>query len=69
MLDLESRGLPAGFVASCEFTDAAAAQGRSLGISPKSVFVPHPIQDRTDAEMSELARAAIDDVRALIAES
>ena len=69
MLDLESRGLPAGFVASCEFTDAAAAQGRSLGIAPKSVFVPHPIQDRTDAEMSALARAAIDDVRALIAES
>ncbi len=69
MLDLESRGLPAGFVASCEFTDAAAAQGRSLGIAPKSVFVPHPIQDRTDAEMAELARAAIDDVRALITES
>ena len=69
MLDLESRGLPAGFVASCEFTDAAAAQGRSLGIAPKSVFVPHPIQDRTDAEMAELARAAIDDVRALIADS
>ncbi len=68
MLDLESRGLPAGFVASCEFEGAAAAQGRSLGIAPKSVFVPHPIQDRTDAEMAELARAAIDDIRALIAE-
>ncbi len=66
MLDLESRGLPAGFVASREFEDAAAAQGRSLGIAPKSAFVPHPIQDRTDAEMAALARAAIDDIRALI---
>ena len=69
MLDLESRGLPAGFVASCEFEDAAAAQGRSLGIAPKSVFVPHPIQDRTDAEMADLAREAIDNIRALIADS
>ena len=69
MLDLESRGLPAGFVASCEFTDAAAAQGRSLGIAPASMFVPHPIQDRTDAEMAELARQAIDEIRALITKS
>lgn len=69
MLDLESRGLPAGFVASREFTDAAEAQGRSLGIAPKSIFVPHPIQDRTDAEMAVLAREAIDGVRALITES
>ena len=69
MLDLESRGLPAGFVASCEFTDAAAAQGKSLGIAPKSMFVPHPIQDRTDAEMAELARQAIDEIRALITKS
>ena len=69
MLDLESRGLPAGFVASCEFEDASAAQGRSLGIAPKSIFVPHPIQDRTDAEMADLARDAIDNIRALIADS
>ena len=66
MLDLESRGLPAGFVASSEFRDAAAAQGGSLGIAPKSLFVPHPIQDRTDAEMAELAREAIDGIKRLI---
>ncbi len=69
MNDLEIRGVPAGFVASCEFQDAATAQGNSLGIAPKSVFVPHPIQDRTDAEMAELARQAIDGIKALITES
>lgn len=58
--------MPAGFVASREFIEAAAAQGKSLGIKPASVFVAHPIQDRTDAEMAQLARAAIDDVIALI---
>ncbi len=65
-MDLESRGLPSGFVASEEFIEAAAAQGRSLGIHPKSVFVAHPIQDRTDAEMAALARGVIDAVIALI---
>jgi len=65
-MDLESRGLPSGFVASREFIEAAAAQGRSLGITPASVFVAHPIQDRSDAEMAELARDALEQVIALV---
>ena len=67
-MDLESRGIPAGFIASSEFTQAAEAQGTSLGIHPKSVFVPHPIQDRTDDEMKELARNAIEQVLRLVVE-
>ena len=65
-MDLESRGLPSGFIASCEFEQAANAQGRSLGIKPARVFVPHPIQDRTDEEMTNLAKAALEEVVALI---
>ena len=65
-MNLESRGIPAGFIASCEFVEAAAAQGKSLGIKPASVFVPHPIQDRTDAEMVQLARDAIEAVTDLV---
>ncbi len=68
-MDLESRGLPSGFVASTEFVEAANAQGNSLGIQPASVFVPHPIQDRSDAEMADLAKAAIASVIALVAKS
>jgi hypothetical protein len=67
-MDLESRGLPSGFIASREFIDAAAAQGKSLGISPASVFVAHPIQDRTDEEMAQLAQGSIDAITALICE-
>ncbi len=67
-MDLESRGLPSGFIASCEFIEAAAAQGKSLGIKPASVFIPHPIQDRTDAEMEQLARESIEAVTALVCE-
>jgi hypothetical protein len=67
-MDLESRGLPSGFVASTEFIEAAQAQGNSLGIHPASVFVPHPIQDRTDVEMAELAEQAIGSIIGLIYE-
>ena len=67
-MDLESRGLPSGFVASREFVDAAAAQGKSLGITPASVFVAHPIQDRTNEEMVQLALNSIDAITAMICE-
>jgi hypothetical protein len=60
--DLEGLGLPGVFVASAEFVAAAAAQARALGFDPARVFVPHPIQDRTDDELRALADAAVDDV-------
>ncbi len=66
-MTLESRGLPAGFVASSEFIDAANAQALSLGINPACVYIPHPIQDRTDREMVLLAQNAIDEIIAMIA--
>jgi len=43
-------------VATTEFIDAAAAQGEALGFDPAMVFVPHPIQDRTDDELAAMAR-------------
>jgi hypothetical protein len=60
--DLEGRGLPGVMVASVEFTTAADAQSAALGIEPARVFVPHPIQDRTDEEMRALADGAVDDI-------
>lgn len=59
-MDLEGRGLPGVFVASSEFVEAAAAQSAALGFPAASVFVPHPIQDRTDDEMRALADQAVD---------
>jgi hypothetical protein len=58
--DLENRGIPGVFVASSVFVEAAAAQSKSLGITPNAVFVAHPIQDRTDDEMRTLAHDAVD---------
>jgi hypothetical protein len=56
--DLEARGVPAVFVASSEFAEAAEAQARALGFAAARVLVPHPIQDRTDDEMKAHADAA-----------
>jgi hypothetical protein len=66
--DFETRGLPGVFVASTEFVTAAATQARALGFDPARVFVPHPIQDRTDDEMEALAEAAVDEVLAALVE-
>jgi hypothetical protein len=60
--DLEGAGLPGVFVASTGFVAAAAAQARALGFDAARVFVPHPIQDRTDDEMRALADAAVDEL-------
>jgi hypothetical protein len=67
--DLERRGLPGVFVASTEFVDAAEAQATALGFDAARVFVPHPIQDRTDDEMRALADAAVDEILAALTAS
>jgi alkanesulfonate monooxygenase SsuD/methylene tetrahydromethanopterin reductase-like flavin-dependent oxidoreductase (luciferase family) len=65
-VEIEAVGLPMVFVASSTFVDAAEAQARALGADPACVFVPHPIQDRTDDEMRALADAAIDEIIAAL---
>jgi hypothetical protein len=67
IVDLERRGVPGVFVASAEFVTAAVAQSTSLGFpSVARVFTPHPIQDRTDAEMREYADAAFAEIVAQV---
>lgn len=69
IVDLESRGLPAVMIASSEFVDAASAQAAALGAQPARVFVAHPIQDRTDAELVALADRAFEEIlRNLVAQ-
>jgi hypothetical protein len=68
IVDLEGRGLVGVFVASAEFVDAAAAQATASGYEPTADFVSHPIQDRIDAEMRELADGAVEEVLAAIQE-
>ena len=67
IVDLERRGIPGVFVASDVFVKAAESQAKALGFSAvQRVFVPHPIQDRTDDEMRALADSAYDSIVAAI---
>ncbi len=56
-------GLPSVPVATHEFMTAARAQAAALG-RPEfdAVYVPHPIQDRTKAEIEAKADAALEEV-------
>jgi hypothetical protein len=66
IVDLEARGVPGVFVATVEFSDGAQAQARALGADPAAVYVEHPIQDRSDAEMDAIAERAFAAVRAAL---
>ena len=61
---LEQLGIVAVGVATTEFSVAAAAQSRALGYDPAVVFVQHPIQDRTNAEIRALADSALESILA-----
>jgi hypothetical protein len=62
IVDIEARGVPGVFVATQEFVDGAQTQARALGAEPAAVFVAHPIQDRSDDEMLQIADAAFEEV-------
>jgi hypothetical protein len=66
IVNLEDAGVAGVFVATTEFVDAARAQSSALGADPAAVFVAHPVQDRTDAELQALADGAVDALLAAI---
>ena len=59
-MTFDARGLPGVSVVTTEFRDAIAVQSKALGFDPAIVYVPHPIQNRTAAELAALADGAID---------
>lgn len=65
-MTLDRRGIAGCAVSTEEFRPAAAAQARALGFEPAFAWVPHPIQNRTAAELEAIAKGVLDDVIALI---
>ena len=60
VIELEALGTPAVLAASSAFRDAADEQAVLLGQPElRRVLVAHPIQDRTDDELRELARGVV----------
>ncbi len=63
VLSFEGAGLPSVLVASSVFEQAAADQAAKLGApGARRVFVPHPVQDRTDEEMRRIADGVVDEL-------
>ena len=48
------------------FVDGVEAQSESLGFDPAVVYVPHPIQNRTRAEIETIADQAFAKVMTLL---
>ena len=67
--ELDSRGIPGGFIASNAFEKAAFVRGEAIGFHPHKVFVEHPIQDRTNEELEALADDFFEQVMGLIVEN
>jgi hypothetical protein len=63
---LDRRGIPGCGVASEAFRQAAHAQMKALGFAAGLAWVPHPIQNRTPAELAAIADAAMERILALI---
>lgn len=48
------------------FVEGVEAQGNSLGFEPGVVYVPHPIQNRTTAEIEAIADRAFAEVMEML---
>lgn len=59
-MNFDTRGRPGVSVVTQAFTDAVEKQSGALGFDPGVVYVPHPIQNRTAAELAALADGAIE---------
>jgi hypothetical protein len=59
LVHLERRGIPAVGIATAPFADEAIEQARLLGMPDcRMVYIPHPVQLLTDAELTARADAA-----------
>lgn len=53
-------------VATEQFRDAARMQSAAIGFEPAIVWVPHPIQNRSAAELRTIAEQALEPILAML---
>jgi hypothetical protein len=69
LVHLERRGIPAVGVATEPFADEAIEQARRLGMpGARVVYIPHPVQLLTSAELAAQADAIFPEVLAALTE-
>ena len=67
--ELDKRGLAGVNVLTEEFRPAFARQIEAIGLDAASIFVPHPMQNKTTAELHAFANASIDQILGAICSS
>jgi hypothetical protein len=60
--DLDKRGVPGVSVLTEEFRAAFEQQIKSIGLDAASIYVPHPMQNRSTAELHDFAERSIEDI-------
>jgi len=60
--DLDKKGLAGVSVLTTEFQEAFESQKAAIGFDGASVYVPHPLQNRTTAELHAWADASVDEI-------
>lgn len=64
--DLDKRGVPGVSVLTEEFKAAFEQQINSIGLDAASIYVPHPMQNRSTAELHAFAQRSIDTILAAV---
>src|SRR5262245_25711555 len=64
--DLDKKGLPGVSVLTEEFRQAFESQKSAIGLNAASIYVPHPMQNRTTAELHAFADHAFESILAAI---
>ena len=64
--DLDLRGIPGVSVLTEEFRDAFAKQCRAIGFAGASLYTPHPMQNKTTAELHAFADTSFAAILAMI---
>jgi hypothetical protein len=67
VLSFEQAGRPAVLIASSVFAQAASDQAELLGAPDlRRVLVSHPVQDRSDDELTAMAAGAVQEILAAL---
>jgi hypothetical protein len=65
--ELDKKGLPGVSVLTVEFQHAFEQQISAIGLDAASVFVPHPMQNKTTAELHAFADQSVDHILSAVA--
>ncbi|MEQ8707689.1 MAG: hypothetical protein RIC36_01770 [Rhodospirillales bacterium] len=60
--DLDKRGIPGVSILTEEFRDAFDSQKAAIGLDAASIYVPHPMQNKTTEELHAFADQSIGDI-------